>query len=65
MTTPNIIPLSAALICVNCSCVSDSKGDICISCKANGKLLPIARILNPCPELGKITFIYAGAELDS
>lgn len=52
MTTPNIIPLSRATICVECCCVTDSKGDICVSCKANGSLLPISRILSPTPELG-------------
>lgn len=62
MTTPNIIPLSAAVICQNCICISDSTGDTCAFCKAVGSLLTIGRILNPEGYPGRINYFRVGEE---
>lgn len=65
MTTPNIVPLSKAHLCESCLCISDSTGERCMGCGSVGSLMSISRILNPCPALGQITYIFAGNELDS
>jgi hypothetical protein len=63
MTTenlPNIVPLADAVLCVSCTSVSDSRGEVCVACGAAGSLMNISRILNPQPELGRITYLFAG-----
>jgi len=57
MDEPVIIPLSRAALCVNCTAVSNSRGDHCLSCGSAGSLLSLARVLDPTPELGAITYI--------
>ena len=61
MTVPNIIALNRAVLCESCFTVNDSTGETCVCCKAVGTLLPLARVLNPTPELGAVTFILAEA----
>lgn len=57
-------PLTFAVLCENCEppTIFDSRetrGEVCPVCRAQGTLLSLARVLNPTPELGKITFIHA------
>jgi hypothetical protein len=54
----NSIPLSRAFLCVNCEQVSEAKHEACPVC-GSVTLLSLARILNPSPELGQVTFILA------
>lgn len=56
------IPLNFALLCESCNPVTicdsrDAVGEVCPTCKAQYTLLSLARVLNPTPELGRITFI--------
>lgn len=53
------IPLASAVMCCNCDAVSDSRSDRCPACGADGSLLSLARVLNPSPEMGTITFLLA------
>lgn len=57
-------PLTFAVLCESCDppTIFDSRetrGEICPVCQSRGSLLSLARVLNPTPELGKITFIHA------
>ena len=54
---PQIIALPVAMLCVDCQMISDTRNDTCPFCTHKHCLLSIARILNPTPELGQITFI--------
>jgi hypothetical protein len=61
---PDTIPLSLALLCENCSTVVNAhelRGEVCPACGCQGALLSLARILNPMPELGEITYIRCDA----
>lgn len=58
METPIAIPLGVAQLCVECSSVVEAKGDTCPRCNAVGCLLSLARVLNPDPKLGAITYIF-------
>lgn len=55
------LPLQHALLCESCACIVDSRcirGEVC-ACGAQGSLLSLARILNPTPELGAVTYIFS------
>jgi len=52
-----IIPFNSACLCVSCRAISDSRNDTCPACGETGSLLNLARVLNPTPELGQITFL--------
>lgn len=57
-----MILLQNALLCENCTHVIDTmevKGEQCPKCASTGSLLSLARVLNPSPTLGQITFIYS------
>lgn len=54
---PAIVPFLAAVFCVDCRAVSNSPGDQCLACGSRGALISLARILQPTPELGRITYI--------
>lgn len=41
-----IIPLSEAVLCESCSCITNSKGEICINCHAKSTLMNLNRCLN-------------------
>lgn len=61
--TDNIthLPLQHALLCEFCACIVDSRcirGEVC-ACGAQGSLLSLARVLNPTPELGAVTYIFS------
>ena len=58
----NIINLRDAVLCVSCCAVSDAHGDLCPKCGELGGLLSLARVLNPSPELGQISYIFAGRD---
>jgi len=55
--SPQVIPLKAAMLCVDCQMISDSRNDTCPFCTHKHCLLSLSRILNPSPDLGQITFI--------
>lgn len=55
----NHLPLQRAVLCLDCQEVSDSKTDSCPAC-AGGSLMPLARVLNPNPSIGKINYMYHG-----
>ena len=60
-TPLSIVPLAYAVLCVACSCIVDSRechGDRCSACASSSGLLSLARVLNPQPELGEITYIH-------
>ena len=57
-----MVMLRDAVLCVGCNMISDARGDSCPSCAATGSLLSLARVLNPSPELGAITFVLAQDE---
>ncbi len=59
---PQTIPLRDAVLCISCNVVSNSRGETCAYCGWTGSLLNLSRILNPTPELGSITYLYAGGE---
>jgi hypothetical protein len=61
MTTPNIIPLSRAVLCMDCMTVNDSTSEVCVACGETGGLLNLGRVLNPTPELGAVTFLLREA----
>lgn len=54
------IPLRQAALCVACEHVVWSNASTCPKCASEGSLLSLARVLNPSPELGKITYILRG-----
>ncbi len=62
MNLPNIVPLSKASWCMDCLAISDSSGEQCLACGASGSMLSLARILAPSPEIGRVTYVYAGGE---
>lgn len=55
-----MIPLQRAMICENCAVISELRNETCPYCKAEGCLISLPRILNPNPQLGQITYIFAG-----
>jgi hypothetical protein len=57
-----IIPGKRAMWCVSCDSVSNSTSDDCPACGASLRMISLNRIMNPCPELGAITYVYSGAE---
>jgi hypothetical protein len=46
-STHAIIPLEKAVYCQNCNMITDSVGEICISCKSVGGLLLVERLIPP------------------
>lgn len=63
-----MVHLSKAVMCCNCSVISDmtqTRGDVCPACACQGQMLSLARILNPCPQLGSVTYVYSGQESKS
>ena len=61
-----MIPLTYAVLCA-CGLISDMRdvhGERCPACTAQGQMLSLARVLNPTPELGTITYIHAGGTDD-
>lgn len=55
------IPLNFCVLCESCASVCDSRtirGEVC-ACGAQGSLLSLARILNPTPELGCVTYVFS------
>jgi len=57
-----MIPLTYAVLCA-CGTVADMRevrGERCPACDMCGQMLSLARVLNPTPELGTITYIHAG-----
>lgn len=62
MITYAILPLRDANLCVECQAISNSRGECCPNCGCAGTLISLARVLNPSPEIGKVTYIYAPKE---
>lgn len=55
------IPLNDAVLCA-CGMIHnarDIRGEVCPACTSQGQMLSLARVLNPSPEIGTITFILA------
>lgn len=42
---PQIIPVSVAVLCVNCGVVSDATGEECPGCAGTGALLNLSTLL--------------------
>lgn len=42
-----IIPLEKAVYCQNCNMITDSVGEICLSCKSVGGLVLMERLIPP------------------
>lgn len=55
-----MISFNRLVLCFECRTFSDSRGDTCPACGERGTLLNVARMLQPTPELGAITWLYAG-----
>lgn len=60
-----MVPLALAMLCENCQTISDSRTDTCPLCKSVGCLMSLARVLNPNPEIGAISYIFAANECDA
>jgi len=61
-----MIPLTYAVLCA-CGVVTDmreTRGERCPACGAREQMLSLARVLNPNPSIGTITFILASGEND-
>lgn len=58
-----LIPFNHAVLCLDpdCRTISDVRNDHCPAC-GNLGLLSLARVLQPCPELGAINFICCTLE---
>lgn len=56
-----MIPLSVAVLCMDCEMISGSRSDTCPHCSAHNSLLPLARVMNPSPEQGEIDYVLYGA----
>lgn len=59
-----MIPLSQAVMCA-CGIISDQrevKAERCASCGSQGQFLSLARVLNPNPQLGQVTYVLASHE---
>lgn len=51
------LDLTRATLCVQCEKITDARGSVCPVCASSGSLLSLARVLNPSPELGSVTFM--------
>lgn len=51
-------PSQHLVYCFVCRGISDTTGDVC-PCGDRGTLIPLARLIDPDPYLGKITLIVA------
>ena len=58
------IDLVRAVLCANCSRITDATGHTCPACACEGQMLSLARVLNPNSRIGRITYIYAGDDDD-
>ena len=57
-----MINLQDALLCATCEWIvsaRDVRGEKCPHCDAQSTLISLARVLNPSPALGAVTFIYS------
>lgn len=54
-----IIPWPTAVLCVSCRAVSNATSETCPACGDCGSLLSLARVLQPTPELGQITYVLS------
>lgn len=57
-----IVSFNEAVLCVSCRAISNVSRDTCPACGDRGTLLSLARVLQPTPELGQITYILVTEE---
>lgn len=55
-----MIALKFAVLCLDCDTISDSRTSTCPQCSAHNSLLPLARVMNPTPEHGEISYVLYG-----
>jgi hypothetical protein len=52
-----VIPLSRAVLCLECNSICKAPGEMCPRCQAVGSFLSLNRILNPTMEHGEINYL--------
>jgi len=59
------IPLATAGLCLSCEHVNEMASERCPHCGELANWLGLARLLNPMPEIGRITYVCKLEDCDA